>query len=152
MRDYHRTLRPSSSQKEHPVYPGVIKEFQLDVPDDWKEQRAVDDQGWVDIPPALTDSSNGKLITVKIKDKDQIWFRFLGKRGYDNLVDKLNSPDALSTEVGATDKGEFFSSVDAVDYDPSGKVRLTHTQLDVIKTGSRVELRAIRDGLEIRPV
>ena len=152
MRDYHRTQRRSSYHKEHPEYPSVMKEFQLDVPDDWKEQRAVDDQGWVDIPPALTDSSNGKLIAVKIKDKDGVLFRFLCKKGYDSLVDKLCSSDALLTEVGAEDKGEFFSSVDAVDYDPSGKVRLTNTQLDVIKTGSKVELRAVRDGLEIRSV
>ncbi len=152
MKDYHRTLRPSSSHKEPTDHPCVMKEFQLDVPDDWKEHRAVDDQGWVDIPPALTDSSNGKLIAVKIKDKDGVLFRFLCKKGYDSLVDKLCSPDALLTEVGVEDKGEFFSSVDAVDYDPSGKVRLTNTQLDVIKKGSRVELRAVTDGIEIRPV
>lgn len=152
MRDYHRTLRPSSCHKEPPVYPCVMKEFQLDVPDDWKEQRSVDDQGWVDIPPAQTDSSNGKLIAVRIRDKDGVLLRLLCKKGYDSLVDKLSSPDALLTEVGAEDKGEFFSSVDAVDYDPSGKVRLTNTQLDVIKTGSRVELRVVRDGLEIRSV
>lgn len=127
-----------------------MKEFQLDVPDDWKEQRPVDEEGWVDIPTAQAEPSEGRLIIIKIKDSEGIGFRLLDKKGYDRLVDRLNSPGVLTEEVGAEDKGEFFSAVEAVEFDPSGKIRLTNTLLYALKTESSVELRAVKGELEIR--
>lgn len=150
MRDYRRTLRPASGHKDNPHLPCVVKDFQLDVPDDWKEQRLVDEGGWVDVPTAQAEPSEGRLIIVKIKDREGIGFRLLDKKGYDRLVDRLNSPGVLTEEVGAEDKGEFFSAVEAVEFDPSGKIRLTNTLLYTLKTESKVELRAVGGELEIR--
>ena len=150
MRDYKRTLRPAFGHKEHANLPCVVKNFQLDVPDDWKEQRPVDEGGWIDIPTAQAEPPGGRLIIVKIKDREGIGFRLLDKKGYYRLVDRLNSPGVLAEEIGAEDKGEFFSAVEAVEFDPSGKIRLTNTQLYMLKTESKVELRAVKGELEIR--
>jgi hypothetical protein len=151
MRDYHRAFKPGPGPKPHGDSPRVMRTFRVDVPDDWKELRAVDEDGWVDIPSVRgAEPSCGRLILVKMRDPQGVCYRLLDKEGFDRLVENLKSSDRLAEEMGMKDKGEFFSSIDAVEYHPSGKVRLSSMHLSVLRTASKVELRAVKGELEIR--
>jgi len=132
--------------------PKVIKNFRLNLPDDWKELRKVDPSGWLELPGGTTAfPEKGMLIIVKIKSEQGIRFRLLDKEGFDKLVERVNCRDFLAEEMGLQDKSEFFCAVDSVDYDPSGKVRLTTSQLITLQVSQEVELRAVKGDLEIGP-
>ena len=152
MRDYHRTYRPTTGQGMQGDVPRVIKTFRINLPDDWKEHRQVDANGWLVLPPDYhVEPKEGRLIVVKIKSGSCIRFRLLDKEGFNRLVERLNSEDFLAEEMGLRDKSEFFCAVDSVDYDSSGKVRLTQSQLITLKVVSKVELCVVKGDLEIGP-
>ena len=152
MTDYHRTFRPTDGFWVHLDMPKVIKNFRLNLPDDWKELRKVDPSGWLELPcESKAEPDKGMLIIVKIKSGQGIRFRLLDKEGFDRLVERINSKDFLAEEMGLQDKSEFFCAVDSVDYHPSGKVRLTMSQLITLQASQEVELRAVKGDLEIGP-
>ena len=67
MRDYGKQLRPAGGPKLAGEHPKVKKSFQLNVPNDWAEQREIDSNGWVDIPCKKgTDPEGERLILVKV--------------------------------------------------------------------------------------
>lgn len=152
MRDYHRTFRPASGQGLQGGNPRVVKTLKINLPDDWKEHRTVDPDGWLNLPPEYqADPQGHRIIVVKIKGDKGIRFRLLDKESFDRLVEQVNSRDFLTEEMGLEDKSEFFCAVDSVDYDPSGRVRLTMNQLITLQAGGKVELRAVKGVLEIGP-
>jgi hypothetical protein len=150
MRDHYRAFRHSCGRHQGD-HPKVMKSFELDLPEDWKRLSAVDSDGWVDIPPPKeANPAGGRLILMKLKDSEGILFKLVDKQKYDKLVDQLGAKEIVSEDIGAEHKGEFFSSVDAVEYKPEGKVKLTIEHLHTLNVQVQVELRAVDGGLEIR--
>jgi hypothetical protein len=150
MRDYHRTFRPLGGQGAHGETPKVIKTFRLNLPDDWKELRRVDPEGWLDIPDVdQVEPKGGRLIVVKIRSERGIRFRLMDKERFDRLVEQVDSKEFLFEEMGLEDKSEFFCAVDSVDYHPTGKVKLTTSQLITLQAETEVELRLVKGDLEI---
>ncbi len=152
MSDYHRSFRPVTGTGVHAEVPRVVKNLQNELPENWKEKRQVDPDGWLELPDGYqADPAGGMFIVVKIKGPKGLRFRLLDKQGYDKLLEKVNSKDFLAEEMGLEDKTEFFCAVDAVDYDPAGRVRLTQNQLITLNVDRHVELHAVKGDLEIGP-
>ncbi len=150
MRDHYRAFKYAVTRQQG-AHPKVMKTFALDLPDNWQDMRDVDSQGWVDIPTAKeANPSGGTLILLKLKDDTGTVFKLFDKQEFDSLVDKLGTKEIASQDFGAEHKGEFFSSVSSVEYDPEGKVKLTVEHLHCLNTRTRVELRAVGGVLEIR--